>query len=355
MSVSEDMWRHHSTTSLLLLLQVISSLHVPRGVYRRRVVQYAMDSDNIGASGTDADIMASLRKRATAVTDRQTRLPVVVLDTMLPRQVLRIESSDQTFCELIRQLRAPQFDGSTFAMVGMWAPNRETVVPMANGVEVSIQEAQFVKSSNIPGKETTEQRVRVVLRGGRRLKITGEIQTNKQGWTEARVCFAEESDKGQSEEDAIDFALARDRSAKFLDESDGTSENSRKEDRRAGDANAPIAKKSLVERWVELARQRERSHRQIDTLLEETLGCDLAQGREYSFAEMVADAMPSANEPSERALWIGALINPLPGMGVALEIRPQLLNSTSAKERVDIALHGLRSSIRHMSGEEPLW
>jgi hypothetical protein len=42
-------------------------------------------------------------------------------------------------------------------------------------------------------------------------------------------------------------------------------------------------------------------------------------------------------------------------MGVALEVRPQLLNAASAKDRVDIALHGIRSSIGHMSGKAPLW
>ena len=56
---------------------------------------------------------------------------------------------------------------------------------------------------------------------------------------------------------------------------------------------------------------RERSPRQIDTLLED-LGCDLELGRRTSFAEMVEAAMPP-HRPSGRALWVGALINPLPG------------------------------------------
>ena len=80
---------------------------------------------------------------------------------------------------------------------------------------------------------------------------------------------------------------------------------------------------SLVDRWIELARANEREEGQIDELL----AC--------------IGEMPPSDEPSERAFWVGALINPLPAMGVSLEIRPSLLSATSAEQRVDFALEGI--------------
>lgn len=88
---------------------------------------------------------------------------------------------------------------------------------------------------------------------------------------------------------------------------------------------------SLVDRWIDLARRRERFPGQIDDLLE-SLG-----------------EIPPPEEPTERSFWIGALINPIPAMGVALEIRPALLTATKAETRIDIALDGITRSIRHMS------
>lgn len=94
---------------------------------------------------------------------------------------------------------------------------------------------------------------------------------------------------------------------------------------------------SLITRWIELAKLNERIPGQIDKLLHQ-LG-----------------DIPPEYEPSERAFWVGALINPLPGMGVAMEIRPALLLSKRAEERVQIALDGILKSIRHMDGTSRMW
>ena len=52
---------------------------------------------------------------------------------------------------------------------------------------------------------------------------------------------------------------------------------------------------------------------------------------------------------------ISIQVNPLPALGVALEIRPLLLRASNAKERVDAAVAGIASSIAHLDGSRRLW
>jgi hypothetical protein len=94
---------------------------------------------------------------------------------------------------------------------------------------------------------------------------------------------------------------------------------------------------SLVDTWIKLAKENERTQGQIDTLLQD-----------------IGDP-PTSEEPSELAFWVGALINPLPGMGVAMEIRPLLLMAKTSEERVLVALKGISESIQHMAGTRRLF
>jgi len=50
-------------------------------------------------------------------------------------------------------------------------------------------------------------------------------------------------------------------------------------------------------------------------------------------------------EPNKRALWVAGLINPLPALGVALEIRPAVLTARTTSRRLLMAERGLRDSI----------
>jgi len=54
------------------------------------------------------------------------------------------------------------------------------------------------------------------------------------------------------------------------------------------------------------------------------------------------------DEPNARALWVAALINPLPALGVALEIRPAVLTARTTSRRLSVAKQGLRDSIDRM-------
>lgn len=65
--------------------------------------------------------------------------------------------------------------------------------------------------------------------------------------------------------------------------------------------------------------------------------------------------MPPPEKAGELALWVAALVNPLPGLGVAYEIRPAALSARTVSERLQVVLEGIRGSIGHVSGESPLF
>ena len=50
----------------------------------------------------------------------------------------------------------------------------------------------------------------------------------------------------------------------------------------------------------------------------------LTQSLSLAQAQVLRDLgdMPGTDSPRERAMWVGALINPIPALGVSLEIRP---------------------------------
>ena len=65
--------------------------------------------------------------------------------------------------------------------------------------------------------------------------------------------------------------------------------------------------------------------------------------------------MPSYEQPSRLALWAAALVNPLPGLGVAPEIRPLLMRCNSARQRLKVAKAGVDASIRSLEALKNSW
>ena len=225
-------------------------------------------------------------------------------------------------------------------MLGMAKLSTGQTLPLKTGVEVEI--IQMDKPAGILPSDISdngEEPWDISLRAGRRFIIEGDVVKTEEGWTEAQIKFLDSSAEEENEinqfisqpsmEDPTGMSTVGDRlsvaraisKAKQFTQPNMNMKN-----------NA-----SLVERWIELAKQNERHPGQIDVLLKQ-LG-----------------EIPPEHEPTERALWIGALINPLPSMGVAMEIRPQLLVSKRAEERVQVALEGLLKSIKHMDGSARMW
>ena len=268
-------------------------------------------SSTILQMAADDDFMASLKSRMEEVQDLETKIPLVVLDSMLPRQVMKIQVKNALLVELIKNQM--QKETPTFGMLGMAILKTGEKINLTTGVEVEI----FEKPKFVDGG------VLLVLKARRRFQIVGLPENAEEGWTEARVEYLESEDQEEEEVGGGDrMAVAR----AMMKAKELTAPNANMKDGA-----------SLVDRWIELAKENERSPGQIDTLLE-----DLGE-------------IPAEDEPTERALWVGALINPLPALGVAMEVRPALLTATTTEKRVEIARDAIFKSIRHMDGSAPMW
>ena len=285
--------------------------------------------------------MASLNNRLKEVKEKESKLPLVVLDSMLPRQVLELEVNNALLIELVRDCitREKPYIG----MLGLARLQTGETIHLTKGVEVIIVEdklqsiAPSVKGTNKEGGGGIKMTFKAT---GRRFEIEkeqGSVETAGGGWTEAKVQFL---DSQQEEEDEINNYRSNGADDENGNRNDENDDYNRMAVARAITKSNELTNPnmnmpnnlSLVDRWIELAKEKERTPGQINTLLKE-LG-----------------KIPPTHQPTERAFWIGALINPLPAMGVALEIRPALLTAKKAEQRVEIALNGIHRSIKYMDG-----
>ena len=265
--------------------------------------------------------MEDLRRRMQQVSDNETTLPLVVLEAMLPRQVISLQVQNQGLVDLVKSRL--QQETPTFGMLGL-DPHQEekNCSYLLSGVEVEIV--------GTPQVQHDSSRIALTLRAKRRFRIEEEESVESkpgQGWTQAKVEFLDSTKEDAQTTDTRSIARAKQLCRQF--HYHPNQKLLRTLSLSAEDADS---QKSLVELWVELAKQNERMPGQVDRLLED-LG-----------------PIPSWDEPSECALWIGALLNPLPPMGVAHEVRAKLLVATTAEERARIALDTILHSIQLMRG-----
>lgn len=271
--------------------------------------------------------LSSLNSRLREVQEKEQTLPLVVLDSMLPRQVLDLEVNNALLIELVRDCVARE--SPYFGMLGIARLANGQQVHLTRGVEVEILEDRL---HFLPGGKGVKMALKAT---GRRIEVEeGSIQTvgGDGGYTEAKVEFL---DSTQEEEDEVKNVGRNKENGDEFDRMAVARAIMKAEEFTIPNGNMPN-NLSLVDRWIELAREKERSPGQIDAILE-----DLGK-------------IPPSDQPSERAFWIGALINPLPGMGVALEIRPALLTAKKAEQRVEVALNGMLRSIKYMDGSARL-
>lgn len=311
----------------------------------RRCSRARAGSDASDASPDDSGdfSLRALARRVEQIKRDEARgtttMPVIVLDATLPGQRLglRFDKKDTRRALNAGTALGPLAEvGDVFAMLGQ-APRSGQVLPF--GVEVAVSAVRDFPDGSGD--------VEVELVGKRRVRIEGQ-PFDENGVAMARVAFmdfapdaptsavAAEDDDDESvlrgEHDAVKGAhpAAATRSTK-TDDSDSTlQENALKvseENARAAAALAP-----LVSEWKTLVREggHERRKGQLE-LIESHIG-----------------PMPPSGEPARVAAWVAALINPIPALGVAYEIRPALLMARDTKGMLRVARDGIVTSIERL-------
>ncbi len=291
------------------------------------------DGNNDG--NNDQDFMASLQNRIQKSKNMETKLPLIVLDSMLPRQKLILTVQNQLLLNLIAS--RVRNETPTLGMIGMAKLQSGSMVHLTKGVEVEITIVNDDNDNDNDDDDDDDDESKtgsellgtvVEFKAGRRFRLDGDVIHTDEGWTEGKVAFL-------SSKEEEDYEISQNIGSQNPVSSIANAITKAKE-LCSPNLNLPD-NMTLIDRWIQLAKQNEKSPGQINTLIEE-LG-----------------NVPDENEPSEIAFWIGSLINPLPAMGVAMEIRPALLMAESAEERIQIAYDGLLRSIKHMDGSARMW
>ena len=258
--------------------------------------------------------------RVSEAKDHVSEIPCVILDSILPRQCLSFETVDPIFRKMIESIQEKAGPGGEFGCFGMLGVDVQRQAMLRCGTEVVISELNM-----------TDHCVKIKVQGSRRFWLVGDPWNDDQGGfyvTRVEYVDGEDDDSREvldSEEQSRETAAAL---AEQVAEADA-------------EVNVAMAQElePLVETWKRLVvdGKRERQPDQIKTVLQD-LG-----------------PMPPAEEPRNRALWVAALINPLPALGVSLEIRPAVLSAPTTAAALEAVMHGIKTSIAHLDGSEPMW
>ena len=307
----------------------------------QRGARLRMQAEGDEAGLSDAEI-SGLLARVSAAKGRVQTMPICVLDCMLPRQRLEFATSDNSFKALLQHCKdaAGGQDLGRFGMLGVDRANR---CMMRQGTEVEVVRAD----------DRGDGTVAVELVGMRCLQLIGDPWLQDLGSEEAAASPAPLAEVAAGTQDSSKYIMAR---IEFTPQQNGEGprsdaaeemgiETERMIDSLVSDtdreANVQLAKEleALVDTWCDLVVQKglERRPMQIASILR-NLG-----------------TMPPADRPFDRALWVAALINPLPALGVALEIRPAVLQAPSAAAALAVVTSGIQGSIGHVNGSKPLF
>ena len=319
-------------------------------------------------------------------------LPIVMLDAILPGQTMRLQIADAPHRAMIASCLEVGLESQGFGMVGI---DQRTRVPLMYGTEVRITECSVNTAADVYAAGAASAPISIRVQGYRAFRVEGKPwreegggQADAGGYTMARIKWVdfeapegaaagagaggggsggggsssssnvvtvlEDGDDDEEEEGAapdaavaaaaddddddveIDIELLLGGDNDDDDDDDGLDDDDDglDEEEQLALAIDSEALGPLVETWCHLVRSggHEKQDGQLDAVI-----ADLGP-------------IPDASLPGTRAVWVGALINPLPGLGVAWEIRPAMLAATSAQERMEVAMAGIEASIENLRG-----
>ena len=326
-------------------------------------------------------------------------MPVVCLDPMLPGQKLEIVSTDRTLGELVRTVGA----GGSLAMIGI--DHREKRL-LRHGVAVVVETCGDAP----PDGPDAPPGVRATLSATRRLRVLGTTPIVGR-W---RRCYADDFSDSRATalgwgresfvrddivelaalDDAADKAIVvRDSNQADVDDDDTVAarpwtptpimwvdDDAVDDVARAAEITAAIAAlEPLITRWKQLVVARSEGSdepelaagraspvlRSASTSLAATAGRTTARAAEPaappSSAALVLERVladigpqPAATRPHSFALWAAALVNPLPPLGVAPEVRPAVLRAQCALARLEIVRRAFERSIANLDGSRSI-
>ena len=245
--------------------------------------------------------------RLSNLRERQRIIPIMILDAMLPRQRLAFRSEDKKFSRLIQYCLEER---TPMGMIGM---NPYTGHPISSGVTIPIQ-ASCVRRE----KENIEEFLEVTFVAEDRMEVQGEP------WLDETKSFY-----------LAEVEVLTQKGGIMHEESSGHRHTMSEEDRiRAQRISEELPE--TLNRWMQL--------------VVETGATD-----EEGMKTRMASLGPMPESLTDRALWFAAVLNPLPSLGVALEIRPAMLSATNDLDRMILCAHAFESSIDHLSGKKRLF
>jgi hypothetical protein len=246
-----------------------------------------------------------------------------------------------------------------------------------NGVLCKIEEVDAYNNKNDPSNNRIPTAVDFSIVGTRRCRVVGSSSTAMTmrigRWRRGYDPNGEESMLGWGDErfldaveDAADIQFDKSRSdaTPSLDSTEWSivdiqcdldDPNEAVDDATLHKAESLIP---LIDEWYELASTME-TYKNADV----TATSRIQSGRPGLYVDplkllerVLADlgSRPPVSQPTALAFWAAALINPLPALGVSLEIRGRILEAPNVKRRLEILELGLVRSIQNLKGERPL-
>ena len=275
---------------------MVSSFSTTRTTRRRNLaVNSFLHTDDSADFATPLELTASDKERLVAFKSRQKTMPILILDSLLPKQELSFESSDPNFLRLIQYCWE---NGSDVAMLGT---NPLTGIPLSRGVTCPIDGEQLRISP-------TMKSMGLSLTADRRVEVQSEPWLDPTG----------------------SFYLSK---VELID----------------GHKEPPLG--------TEHQKMATRLFESLPTAIEEWSQFVVNSGTtdKKGLSSRLKSLGPMPSDMTDRAFWVAAAINPLPTLGVCLEIRPAMLCCTNDYERMVLACQAVQSSIDHVSGKRRLF
>ena len=351
------------------------------------------------ADAAEARVMRSF---TTDTDSTAVSLPVVAFDALLPGQRLTGSTEDPTFCRLLRDLGL----GGLFVMVS-WDPFKRKV--RRNGVICRIAFVDALKQPPQPSCPLSSSdlsaipsSVDFILVGRQPCHVVGPAQgmmarvgrwrreydpegeEKVLGWGDERILDVEQPGGSKNRLAGADSAIER-----ALRAAASLAALERREKARADESTAlepaalPCTQWSLcqvqceeekaatrdevalaeslvplLDRWLALAsdpRTYDNTNVTASTRArrnEPGLRCDPQQRMALVLHDL--GERPPPTRPTAFAFWGGALINPLPPLGVSLEIRGRMLEAPTGLDKLALLQTGLQRSIENLEGSRPL-